>query len=76
LAGGISGKVVADGMPEGSLLYTLTAHVEDPKMPPNKLKIPQREPDTIKKWIEDGLKEKGDARTVKPSEGVAPAAPR
>lgn len=81
LTGGISGKVVADGKPEGSLLYTRTAHLEDPKMPPNKPKIPQRELDTIKKWTEGRLKQKGNAtatgaRTVKPSEGVAPAAPR
>jgi hypothetical protein len=80
LAGGISGKVVAEGKPEGSMLYTLTAHLEDPKMPPNKPKIPQRELDTIKKWIEGGLKEKGDATatgatTAKPTDGLVPPAP-
>ena len=64
LAGGVSGKVVAEGKPEGSMLYTLTAHLEDPKMPPNKPKIPQRELDTIKKWIEGGLKEKADGGTT------------
>lgn len=72
MAGGISGKVVAEGKPEGSMLYTLTAHLEDPKMPPNKPKIPQRELDTIKKWIEGGLKEKADGST--PSKAVNSAA--
>jgi WD40 repeat protein len=44
----------------------MPAHLEDPKMPPNKPKIPQSEIDTIRKWIEGGLVEKanGSAATV------------
>lgn len=79
MAGGISGKVVAEGKPEGSMLYTLTAHLEDPKMPPNSPKIPQRELDTIKKWIVDGLREKPEgkvaASVAKAVEGLTAAAP-
>lgn len=78
LAGGISGKVVAEGKPEESMLYTLTAHFEDPKMPPNSPKIPQRELDTIKKWIVDGLKEKADGKAsiaAKTDNGLVPLTP-
>ena len=43
------------GNPDESLVYTLAAHLETPKMPPNKPKIPQREIDLIRRWIEGGL---------------------
>lgn len=58
--GGVSGKVVVAGKSEASLLFTLTAHLEDPKMPPNSPKIAQTELDTLKKWIDGGLLEKAD----------------
>jgi hypothetical protein len=57
-AGGITGKAVTPKKSDASPLYTMTAHLEDPKMPPNKPKIPQREIDTIRKWIDGGLVEK------------------
>ncbi len=64
--GGASGKVAVPGVPEDSPLYTYTAHVEDPFMPPNAPKIPQREVDTIRRWIEGGMKEKvGDGTRSK-----------
>jgi WD40 repeat protein len=56
--GGVSGKAVVAGKPDASPLYTMAAHIEDPKMPPNSPKIPQTELDTIRKWIEGGLVEK------------------
>jgi WD40 repeat protein len=73
MLGGVSGKVVVAGKPDDSLLYTLTAHLDDPKMPPNSPKIPQTELDTIRRWIEGGLVEKagGSAAT---SAAVTPAA--
>lgn len=58
MQGGVSGKAVVAGRPVESPLYTLTAHLEDPKMPPNAPKIPQSEIDTLRKWIEHGLLEK------------------
>jgi len=67
LAGGISGKVVVAGKSDASLLYTLVAHLEDPKMPPNKPKISQREIDTIAQWIDGGLLERSAPTTVKSS---------
>ncbi|MCI0701812.1 MAG: hypothetical protein L0241_12080 [Planctomycetia bacterium] len=68
MAGGVSGKAVVAKQPDASLLYTMPAHLEEPKMPPNKPKIPQRELDTIRKWIEGGLVEKAGsaAKTVTP----------
>ena len=78
--GGVSGKAVVAGKADASPLYTLAAHLEDPKMPPNKPKIPQRELDTIRKWIDGGLIEKaaGAAKTATatpaPAGGLAAAA--
>lgn len=54
-AGSTSGDVVVPGVPEESLLYLVTAHLENPKMPPNKPKIPAREIAIIEKWIKTGL---------------------
>lgn len=64
MQGGISGKVVVAGKPDESLLYTLSAHLEDPKMPPNSPKIPQTELDTLRQWIEGGLQERSRSTTV------------
>lgn len=63
MLGGTSGKAVVAGKSDASLLYTTTAHLEDPKMPPNSPKIPQTELDTIRKWIDGGLIEKAGAAT-------------
>lgn len=70
LAGGSSGKAVVAGRPEESPLFLLPAHLEDPTMPPNAPKIPEREIDTIRRWVEGGLIEKSGARPA------ADAAPR
>jgi hypothetical protein len=57
-AGSTSGAAVVSGKPEQSLIYTLPAHLEDPKMPPNGAKLPQRELELISRWILGGLSEK------------------
>jgi len=78
LAGGLSGKAVVAKMPESSPLYTMAAHLEDPKMPPNKPKIPQRDLDAIKGWIDGGLIEKAastDAPVAATAGGLVPAMP-
>ena len=65
LQGGVSGKAVITGKADQSVLYTMTAHLEDPKMPPNSPKIPERELVLLKKWIDGGLVEKStDARPM------------
>jgi hypothetical protein len=58
MQGGVSGKAVVAGKADDSPLYTMAAHLEEPKMPPNSPKIPQTEIDTIRKWIDGGLIEK------------------
>lgn len=66
LAGSSSGNVVAAGKLEDSPLYLLTAHMESPKMPPNKPRIPQRELNIIERWIMTGLIEEmqGSAKST------------
>src|SRR5262249_53522561 len=70
-SGGVSGKAAMAGKPEESPVYTHPAHLEDPKMPPNKPKIPQRELDLIRNWIAGGLVEKGGG----PAPASEPPAP-
>ncbi len=55
LAGSSSGHVVVAGKLDESPLYLLTSHMETPKMPPNKPRIPQRELNVIERWIVTGL---------------------
>jgi WD40 repeat protein len=66
LAGSSSGFVVVAGNLAESPLYLLTAHMETPKMPPNKPSIPQRELNVIERWIMSGLIEEtqGSEKTV------------
>jgi hypothetical protein len=64
LAGGASGKAAVPGNPDDSPLYTLPAHLEDPHMPPNAPKIPLREIDVLRRWIEGGLIETPGEKTA------------
>jgi hypothetical protein len=72
-SGSTSGPVVVSGNPDESQMYLLAAHLDNPKMPPNSSKIPQREIDLIRRWIEDGLLERGQETAKSPS--GAPSAP-
>lgn len=75
MQGGVSGKAVVAGKPAESPLYALTAHLEDPKMPPNAPKIPQTEIDTLRKWIEHGLLEKASGAASTTVQTPAPKVP-
>lgn len=55
VAGSGSGAVIVPGKLEESPLYLVTAHLDNPKMPPNKPRIPQRELQLIANWIQTGL---------------------
>jgi len=68
LAGSSSGPVVVAGRLDESPLYTLTAHLDSPKMPPNKPQIPQREINVIERWIIGGLVEEMKPTITKPLE--------
>src|SRR5262249_15471646 len=50
--GGSSGAVVKPGDPSKSRIYTLTAHLEEPKMPTKGDKIPDAQIATLKLWVE------------------------
>ncbi len=80
-AGSSSGAAAVTHKPDESPIYLSAAHLEDPKMPPNSPKIPQRELDLIRRWIEGGMVERGtlSARLnpdVKPSAPSAATAPK
>ncbi len=57
IAGGSSGEAVKPGNPAQSLLYRVTNHEVEPKMPPKAKKIPDADLAVIKKWIEQGAPE-------------------
>ncbi|MEM1295595.1 MAG: c-type cytochrome domain-containing protein, partial [Verrucomicrobiota bacterium] len=65
MAGGSGGDVVQAGNPDGSRLFTLTAHTEEPVMPPNKPKSDGKYLDVLKKWIEGGLLETTNSKAKK-----------
>ena len=57
MQGGGSGKVVEPGDLDGSHLWQLVTHAEEPKMPPQAPKIPDAERAILKAWIEAGAPE-------------------
>ena len=57
MQGGSSGAVVAPGNAEKSRLFTMTAHKEEPVMPPSKTKIPDAHLELLRLWVEQGAKE-------------------
>ena len=78
VTGGATGKVALAHNPNESLLYTFASHIEEPYMPPNAPRIPQRELDLIRGWIEGGLVEKpGEAvhSSSGPAAGTTPGSP-
>ena len=57
MQGGGSGKVVEPGDLDGSHLWQLVTHAEEPKMPPQSPRIPEAELAILKAWIEAGAPE-------------------
>ncbi|TWT98185.1 Chromosome partition protein Smc [Botrimarina colliarenosi] len=55
VAGGAGGEVVSAGDPDGSRLWRLVTHAEEPAMPPGGDKLPDEQLAVIKAWIEGGL---------------------
>src|SRR5262249_55059312 len=49
-----------------SPVYTQAAHLEEPHMPPNAARIPQRELDVLRRWIEGGLPENTGEPATRP----------
>ena len=78
LKGGGSGTSVVSGDPEGSKLFKAITHAEEPTMPPNGGKIPDKDIDIIKRWIAGGLLETSGSKAIaasKPKIDLALATP-
>jgi hypothetical protein len=54
MEGGSSGACVKPGDPDGSLLYKVMAHLEQPYMPPRSPKLPKENLEVIRGWITAG----------------------
>lgn len=62
--GGSSGEVVKAGDPSKSRLYTLSAHIDEPKMPPAGNKIADASLSTMKLWIEQGARQNAGSKAA------------
>src|SRR4029077_3182472 len=61
MTGGASGAVVEAGDLDGSRLWALVTHKEQPAMPPKEPKLPDEMLAVIQKWIEGGALETTDS---------------
>jgi len=64
LQGSGSGPVVVSGNPDGSKLWKAITHAEEPNMPPNRPKLPDKDLDLFKQWIAGGLLETATGKAV------------
>ena len=73
--GGASGEAITPGDPDGSYLYTLVTHKDQPHMPPRGDKIAAAKLETLRQWIAAGaLKDSGaKAEIKKPTVNLAMA---
>ena len=63
--GGAGGEVVAAGNLDGSRLWKLVTHQEEPKMPPDDDKIPEKQLQVLRRWIESGLLKEAGSKPIK-----------
>ena len=64
--GGASGEVVSPGDVDGSYLFKLVSHTDEPHMPPGGGKIPAEKIEILRQWIAGGaLKDSGSKAVVK-----------
>ena len=66
LAGSSGGKIALAGDGASSKLYTVSVHTEKPVMPPEGDKIPKKDADLIRAWIDGGLLENKGSKAKKP----------
>ena len=64
MSGGSSGKAINPGDPEGSLLYRLVTHQQEPFMPQRGSKLSDAHLATLRKWIEGGALETADSTPI------------
>src|SRR5687767_10280290 len=69
MKGGGSGAVLVSGNVDSSKLWRCITHAEEPTMPPNKPRLPDKDLDVFKKWITGGLLETSGSKALatKPS---------
>ena len=70
IKGGSSGPAVKPGSPDSSLLYRVSAHLEEPEMPPKKPKLADATLDLLKNWIASGAPESKGAPAAKPRDAA------
>lgn len=64
LKGGGSGQVLMSGNTDSSKLWKAITHAEEPTMPPNKPKLPDKELEVFRKWIAGGLLETTGSKAI------------
>jgi WD40 repeat protein len=73
MQGGASGAVLKPGDPDGSRLYKVVAHLEEPFMPPDSPVIAKDSLDIVRSWIQQGALENAGSKpaAIKPKMEVA-----
>jgi WD40 repeat protein/mono/diheme cytochrome c family protein len=66
MEGGSGGESLVAGDLESSRLYALTAHLEEPKMPPSSDRIADGKIAVLKRWIEQGMPENNGSKVMAP----------
>src|SRR5215207_7130893 len=64
IAGSDNGKVFEPGDPDGSLLFRVCNRTEEPAMPPKGDKLPEKDLETLKKFIAGGLLETSNSSAI------------
>jgi len=71
MAGGSGGECLVAADLDSSRLWALTAHIEQPTMPPNQDKIADSKLALLRKWIEQGMPENSGSTIKKPKVNLA-----
>lgn len=71
MAGGSSGDVLSAGRPDGSRLFSLITHQQQPFMPPDEDPMGKEKLDTIRIWIEQGMPENSGSKIKRSSHAAA-----
>ncbi len=74
MAGGASGTAVEPGDSDGSYLFSLVTHRDEPVMPPGGTKIPDPDIAIIQKWIDGGALESQSSKARPTKKKVSLAA--
>lgn len=64
LKGSADGAIVVSGNVDSSKLWKSLTHAEEPFMPPNRPKLADKDLDTFRKWIADGLLETAGGKAI------------